>query len=99
MIRFVVWSDDPARGFNMISIDTLTTFLGWCTAINIGVLLAFLLAMSVISKDGFFITLTVKIFSNTREDAMATMFRVFQQYRLLFAMFNLVPYIALKIMA
>jgi len=83
----------------MNSIDTLTTFLGWCTAINIGIILLFLVAMSVIKKDGFFISVTVKIFGNTREDALATMFRVFQQYRLLFAMFNLVPYVALKIMA
>jgi len=83
----------------MISLDTLTTFLGWCTVINIGIILIFLLAMSVIKKDGFFVTISVKIFGNTQEDTMATMFRVFQQYRLLFAMFNLVPYLALKIMA
>jgi len=83
----------------MISLETLTTFFGWCTVINIGILLAFLIAMSVIKKDGFFITVTVKIFGNTQEDTVATMFRVFQQYRLLFAMFNLVPYFALKIMA
>lgn len=82
----------------MISLETLTTFFGWCVVINIGILVAFLLGMSIISKDGFFITLTVKIFGNTKEDTMATMFRVFQQYRLLFAVFNLVPYIALKIM-
>jgi Zn-dependent protease len=99
VFHFVVWSGDPARGFNMISLETLTTFLGWCTVINIGILLVFLVAMSVIKKDGFFITLAVKIFGNTQEDALATMFRVFQQYRLLFVMFNLVPYIALKIMA
>jgi len=35
VFHFIVWSDDPAGGFNMISIDTLTTFFGWCTAISI----------------------------------------------------------------
>ena len=83
----------------MMSIETLTTFLGWCTVINICILLAFILAMSVIRKDGFLITLTVKVFGISREDVLVTMFRVFQQYRLLFAMFNVVPYIALKVMS
>lgn len=82
----------------MISIDTLATFFGWCTVINIVVLVAYLLAMILISKDGFFITLTVKIFGITKEEAMATTFRVFQQYRVLFVVFCLAPYLALKIM-
>ena len=83
----------------MNSIETLATFFGWCVVINIGILLAFLLGMSVVNKDGFFIKLSVRIFGNTKEDTLATMFRVFQQYRLLFVVFNAVPYIALKIMA
>ena len=84
---------------SMNSIEILATFFGWCVVINIGVLLAFLLVMSVVNKDGFFIKLSVRIFGNTKEDTLATMFRVFQQYRLLFVVFNAVPYIALKIMA
>ena len=56
----------------MISLETLTTFLGWCTVINIGILLACLLLMSVINKDGFFVGLNVKIFGNTKENTLAT---------------------------
>ena len=83
----------------MNSIETLATFFGWCVVINIGILLAFLLVMSVVNKDGFVIKLSMRIFGNTKEDTLATLFRVFQQYRLLFVVFNVVPYVALKIMA
>ena len=83
----------------MNSIDTLTTFLGWCAVINLGILLTFALLMSVMNKDGFLVKFSVRIFGNTKEDTLATLFRVFQQYRLLFIVFNVVPYIALKIMA
>ena len=83
----------------MNSIETLATFFGWCTVINLGILLAFMLFMSVINKDGFLVEFSVKIFGNTKEDTWATIFRVFQQFRLLFVVFNVVPYIALKIMA
>lgn len=83
----------------MNSIETLATFFGWCTVINIGIVLIFLMFMNVIDKDGFLIKLGVRIFGNTKEDMLATIFRVFLQYRILIAVFNLVPYIALKIMA
>ena len=83
----------------MNSIETLATFFGWCTVINFGIILVFLLFMSVVNKDGFFIGLSVKIFGNTKEETLATMFQVFHQFRLVVVVFNLVPYIALKIMA
>lgn len=83
----------------MISMATLTTFLGWCTVINIGIILVFFLTMSIVSKDGFFIRLSMRVFGNSKEETLATLFSVFMHYRLLFAMFNLVPYVALKIMA
>jgi hypothetical protein len=41
----------------------------------------------------------MKIFGNTKEDTLATMFRVFHQFRLLIVVLNVVPYIALRIMA
>ena len=82
----------------MISIDTLTTFIGWCAVINIGILLAFLLLMSAIDKDGFLVGLSVKIFGNTKEDTLATTFQIYQQFRMLVVVFTIVPYIALRIM-
>jgi hypothetical protein len=51
------------------------------------------------SKDGLFIRFSMRVFGNTKEDTLATLFRAFTHYRLLFTVFNLVPYVALKIMA
>ena len=82
----------------MSSIETFTTFLGWSAVINIGILLAFLSLMSIISKDGLLVGLSVNIFGNTKEDTLATTFQIYQQYRLLVVVFNIVPYISLKIM-
>ena len=84
----------------MNSIETLTSFLGWCTVINAVLLTVFLAVFAFLDKseDGFFVGLTLRAFGNTRADVLATVFRIFQQYRLLFIFFNLVPYLALKAM-
>jgi len=81
----------------MNSIETLATFLGWCTVINIGILLFHLLIGGLFHEGvGEF---KATIFGVTKEQAKATFFRVHEQYRLLVAVLNLVPYIALKLMA
>ena len=81
----------------MNSIETLATFFGWCTAINFGILMLGLLFFSVFHK--FAGKLSAKMFGITEVDAKATFFRVFQQYRLALVVLNIVPYLALNIMA
>ncbi len=81
----------------MNSIETLTTFFGWCTVINLGVILLLALFFSVFHEVAG--KLHAKMFGVTKEEAKATFFRVFQQYRLAWAVLNLVPFIALTIMA
>ena len=81
----------------MNSIETLAMFLGWCTAINVGVLLLFVLTFSVFHE--VFASISAKMFGITREEAAVTFFRVFQQYRLALVILNIAPYIALKIMS
>ena len=81
----------------MNSIETLATFFGWCTAINIGIILFGLLLWSVFHEG--IGNRRAKIFGVTKEEAKVTFFRVFQQYRLAVAVLNVVPYIALEIMA
>ncbi len=81
----------------MNSIDTLATFFGWCTALNVGLLLLAMLVFSVF-RD-IFATITAKMFGVTKEEAAVTFFRVFQQYRLAVVVLNVVPYIALKMMS
>ena len=81
----------------MNSIETLTTFFGWCTVVNLAFILLFLLFVGVLREPVG--KLRAWIFGISREEANATLFRVFMQYRLAFAVLNLVPYLALRIMA
>jgi len=64
----------------MNSIETLTMFFGWCSAINIGVILSGVLFFGACHEWAG--RLSGKIFGVTTEEAKVTFFRVFQQYRL-----------------
>ena len=81
----------------MNSIETLTTFLGWCTVINIGLLLFAVLAWipmkEVLAEFGG------RMFGVTKEELNVTFLRVLMQFRAGIVVLNLVPYVALKIMA
>ena len=81
----------------MNSIQTLATFFGWCTVLDVGLVLLALLLVSIF-HDGIG-TLTAKMFGVTNEEAKATLLRTFMQFRIAVAVFNVVPYVALKIMA
>jgi len=81
----------------MNSIETMTTFFGWCTVINFGIILLGVLFFGVFHEGVG--KLSAKLFGITEAEAKATFFRVFQQYRLAVVIMNLVPYIALIIMA
>ena len=81
----------------MNSIETLATFFGWCAVINFGIILLGFLFFGFAHE--FAGNLSAKIFGITKEEAKATNFRVFQQYRLMFVVLNVVPYLALKIMS
>jgi len=81
----------------MNSIENLATFFGLCAVINFGIILLAVLFFGFAHE--FTGNISAKIFGVTKEEAKATIFRVFQQYRLAFMVLNVVPYIALKIMA
>ena len=80
----------------MNSIETMTTFFGWCAGINFAFLL--LGAAFFGAAHEWAGRINAKIFGVTNEEAKATLFRVFQQYRLAFVALNVVPYVALKMM-
>ena len=77
----------------MTSIETLATFFGWCSLINIGFLLALLLRGIIIRK------LAAKIFGVTIDEVKAATINVFMQYRNTTLVLSVTPYIAQKIMA
>lgn len=75
----------------------MTTFFGWGTQINLGIVLLFFLFVSLFHEwvGKFF----AKLFGITPEEVKVTIFRVFQQFQIALVMLNGVPYIALLIMS
>ena len=81
----------------MNSIETLATFFGWCTVINVGIILLAVLFFGIFHD--FAGKVHAKMFGITEEEAKAAFFHVFQQYRLAVVVLNVVPFIALSLMA
>ena len=80
-----------------MNIETLATFFGWCTVINFGLLLLAVVVWIVI-KDAIS-KFAATLFGVTNEEMKASFLRVLLQYRAAIVILNLVPYIALKVMA
>lgn len=79
-----------------MSLEQLTSFLGWCTVLNIGLLLfstAFLAGFSAQVSE-----IHARLFKLKSDELASTYFRYLAGYKILIIMFNLVPYLALRIM-
>ena len=81
----------------MNSIETLTTFLGWSTAINIGALM--FASIFLIFMRGTILKIHSKLLGLSEADLSRAYFQYLAQYKIAIIIFNLVPYIALRIMA
>ncbi len=79
-----------------MSIGELTTFLGWVSVINIGVLL-FSTMMVVLFRDSV-ANIHAKMFSIAKAELPGAYFQYLAQYKTLTLVFNLAPYVALKLM-
>jgi hypothetical protein len=81
----------------MNSLDTITQFLGWCTVINMGIL-AFV-AILLMTMQGTAVRMHSRMFG-VNEAALPRIFYQFMaNYKVLIVVLNLVPYLALKLMA
>ena len=80
------------EGEAMNDINTLTTFFGWCTIINI-VFLVGLLIRGLLLRN-----FAANFFGVTTEEMKLAYMRVFLQYRNATLLLSLTPYVALKIM-
>ena len=80
-----------------MTIDTLTTFLGWCSIINIGLLLISTIMMIVV-RD-FAIKLHSNLFGVNPEELPLIYLQYLGNYKVAIIILNIVPYIALKVMA
>ena len=76
-----------------MTVDVLTSFLGWCLVLNFGLLLLFLFVATVF-KDGL-ARINAKMFGVSESDARDMMFRSFYTYRVLFGFFNVIPWLVL----
>ena len=81
----------------MIAIDTLTTFLGWCSVINIGVLVLSTIILIIMREPVS--SIHSRLFGLNQAELPATYFQYLGNYKVAIFIFNLVPYIALKIMS
>lgn len=79
----------------MISIDTLISFLGWCTVLNIA-MLSFTTFLVTVLKEPL-IKVHTKYFDVNRENLQLTYFQYLGHIKVAIFMLNLIPYIALRI--
>ena len=81
----------------MFTIETLTELLGWASVINICILI--IASISVMLMRNAMISLHGKMFGLDSVDLSRAYFQYIAQYKIAIIVFNLVPYIALKIIA
>jgi len=80
-----------------MDVQTLTEFFKWCTIIN-AALLAVSIAMYMAVPDFLYRTQS-RFFPITRETFDAVFYGFLGTYKIIFLVFNAVPYIALLIIA
>ena len=80
----------------MITLETLTTFLGWCSVINITILL--LTTFLLIGFKDLVSKVHGKMFGLNQQSIPLIYFNYLGNYKIAIFIFNLVPYLALKIM-
>ncbi len=80
----------------MNSIETLTTFFGWCTVINV-VALAVTSIMFMLMRD-FIAGVHGRMFGVNKEDLPMAYVQILGIYKIAIIMLNIVPYVALRIM-
>lgn len=81
----------------MNTIESVQEFLGWCTVINIGLLTVS--AIAVITLRSTISAIHGKMFKLDEHELSRLYFQYLAQFKILVIIFNIVPYIALKLMA
>ena len=81
----------------MNNLQTITTFLGWCSVINLVVLCFTSLAL-MLARD-FFAGIHSRMFSISKQEVLSRYLQYLSNYKIAIIMLNIAPYIALKIMS
>ena len=77
--------------------ESIREFLGWCTAINLG-LLIFATVKILVIRD-WASKIHAKMFRIDEDSVRQIYFQFLAIYKVAFVVLNLVPYVALRIMA
>ena len=81
----------------MSSLETLRAFLGWCTAINLGLLVLASIALTLM--HGTVGRIHGKMFKLDETEVSRQYFQYLAQFKIAVLVFNFTPYIALRLMA
>ena len=81
----------------MGSLDSLTTFFGWCCVLNLSVLM--FATTSLFALQDMMIRIHSNFFSLREDDLRRAYFDYLARYKIAIFIFNLAPYGALKLMA
>ncbi|MFW2371951.1 MAG: DUF6868 family protein [Gammaproteobacteria bacterium] len=80
----------------MITIEVVSEFLGWSTVINFGVLV--IITITLVLMRNSISKIHARMFGLSDTDISRAYFQYLAQYKIAVFIFNLIPYIALKIM-
>ncbi|MCB9092338.1 MAG: hypothetical protein H6620_07235 [Halobacteriovoraceae bacterium] len=78
-----------------MELDQLQSFLGWCTVINFGILALTSVAISIFKKP--LSKLQARMFGVESLSARGFYFSYLANYKIVVLVFNLVPYLAIRI--
>jgi hypothetical protein len=79
-----------------MTMTELANFLGWCTLLNFGLLILASVALMVASKP--ILAIHGRLMELEPAELSTAYFHYLANYKILILMFNLVPYLALRIM-
>lgn len=81
----------------MASIETWTSFFGWCTIINIGIYLIATIALAAMRSWAY--RINAGIFQISEEEVALVTFQYLGAYKLAITVLCFAPWLALKLMA
>jgi hypothetical protein len=79
-----------------MTIEQITHLLGWSAILNYGILI--LSTIMLVACKGFVVRTHQKFFKLSEEDLNRAYFQYLAQFKILVIVFNIVPYLALRIM-
>jgi len=81
----------------MNTVEALRAFFGWCSVINVGLLM--ISGISIVLLRGPVSRIHAKMFKLEEKNLSLVYFKFLAQYKMAILIFNIIPYFALLIMS